>query len=98
MWTFFLSVVLLTVMIPVGATGHVAVYDTVFTEVFLPLTGESSDQHPANIARAASIYTVDEEAVFPRDFLDSEEVTWRGCHVSPGIFSQFLEFKPVHVV
>lgn len=85
-------------MIPVGATGHGAVYDTVFTEVFLPLTGESSDQHPANIATAASIYTVDEEAAFPSGFLDSEEVTWRGCHVSPGIFNQFLEFKPVHVV
>ena len=85
-------------MIPVGATGHLAVYDTVFTEVFLPLTGESSDQHPANIARAASIYTVDEEAAFASDFLDCEEVTWRGYHVSPGIISQFLEFKPVHVV
>ena len=85
-------------MIPVGATGHVAVYDTMFTEVFLPLTRESSDQHPANISTAASIYTVDEEAAFPSGFLDSEEVTWRGCHVIPGIFSQFLEFEPVHVV
>jgi len=97
-WRFFLSVVLLTVMIPVGATGHLTVYDTVFTKVFLPATGESSDQHPANIARAASIYTVDEEAAFPSGFLDSEQVTWRGCHVSPGIFSQSLEFEPVHVV
>ena len=85
-------------MIPVGAMGHVAVYDTVLTKVFLPVTGESSDHDPANIATAAGIYTVDEEAAFPRGFLDSEEVTWRGCHVSPGIFSQFLEFKPVHVV
>ena len=85
-------------MIPVGAMGHVAVYDTVFAEVFLPVTGESSDHQPANIARAASIYTVDEEAAFPRSFLDSEEVTRPGCHVSPGIFSQFLEFEPVHIV
>lgn len=85
-------------MIPVGATGHVAVYNTVFTEVFLPVTGKSRNQHPANIATTASIYTVDEEAAFPRGFLDSEEVTWHGCHVTPGIFSQTLEFEPVDVV
>lgn len=85
-------------MIPVGATGHVAVYNTVFTEVFLPVTGKSSNQQPANIATTASIYTVDEEAAFPRGFLDSEEVTWHGCHVIPGIFSQPLEFEPVDVV
>ena len=85
-------------MIPVGAIGHVAVYDSVFTEVFLPVTGKSSDHHPANITRAATIYTVDEEAAFPSGFLDSEEVTWRCCHVTPGKVSQFLEFEPVHVV
>ena len=61
-------------MIPVGATGHVAAYDSVFTKMFLPVTGAFSEHHPANITTAASIYTVDEEAAFPRYFLDSEEV------------------------
>ena len=42
--------------------------------MFLPVTGAFSEHHPANITTAASIYTVDEEAAFPRYFLDSEEV------------------------
>ena len=85
-------------MIPVCANGQFAVYDSVLTEVLLPVTGEPSDHHPTSIVRAASIYAVDEEAAFPRGFFDSEEVPWLGCYVTPGIFSQFIELEPVHVV
>lgn len=97
-WTFFLGFVLLTVMIPVGASGQFAVYDSVLTEVFLPGTGPSSDHHPANIATAARIYAIDDEAAFPRGIFNGEEVTWLGCHVSPWIFSQSLKLKPVRIV
>jgi len=99
-WTFFLGVVLLTVTPPVRATGHNAVYDSVFTITLLPVTIQvcSSDHHPSKIAIAVkAVFAVDNEAAC-NPCLDSKEVPWLACHVTPGIFSQFIELEPVHVV
>ena len=86
-----------TVIPPVREAGHFAVYDSVLTIVTVQVS--SSDHHPSKIASAViAVFAVADNEAACKCCLGSKEVPWLGFHVTPGIFSQFIELEPVHVV
>ncbi len=93
------SVVLLTVLVPIGVTGLIAVYDGVLGVVRFPCTVRPSDHHPAVIITTATICTVDEEAASVL-WVNIKYVPRLGREVIPGESGlvQFVELEPVQLV
>ncbi len=94
------SEVLLTVLVPVGVTGLIAVYDSVLAVVSVPITcRRPRDHHPAGITGTASIHVADEEAAW-KWWVDLKNVPWLGSEVTPWEIGlvQFIEPEPVQLV
>ena len=95
---FYIITFLLTVIVPVGVSGQIAVQYGVFTIMFLSVTGKSSDHQPTSILRTAAIVPVDEELATVIFLRESKEVLWLWSYVIPGGISQCTLLEPVQLV
>ena len=92
---------LLTVLVPVGVSGQLAVqYDlhiTAGSEMLLPRAINSGDRHPAGISVTAPVAPVDEEVTVVHS-KNGKVVLRLYLDVRPGTLSQPREGEPVELV
>lgn len=93
------SVVSLTVMVPVCVTRLFAIYHDIFAGkvVLLPVTVPSGHCQPPGISMAAPVIPVDEEVTLAQSY-DGKDIPGLGFDVKPGAVSKSGDREPVQLV